>query len=231
VTFGRWTEPAALLPERSDRPRCSEWLLAELEPVLGAGAPAVVEAVRDVEAWISSRAEALREARTSRVDGVPAAGPARAASRLWEVLQPLQRLLRAVPTDDHQARPLAALCLGAALWAYETDLHRTAAVFAHLAQRVDRPLLPPDPRYAYELGRLALAVPELAERAAEWLTWSALEARRLGRWEVFGPALRALADHVAARGEPVAAARLRRLAQWADRRAPGSGREMPREQA
>ncbi len=191
----------------------------ELEPILGAGAYAVVETMSAVRAWLCAAAAA---APAVVVDPQPrrdvaAPGDVSAPATLSESLASLGYAIEAgilhLPSGC-QALARSAEAAGARL---------TAFLFARLARdagaRCD-----PSPIYAYEMARLAVVIPELAVLGREWLTWAALEGRRTARWDVAALAVATLADHVDADGDVATADRLRRVAEWAEARARGQAR-------
>ncbi|MET0399689.1 MAG: hypothetical protein ABW277_23075 [Longimicrobiaceae bacterium] len=193
----------------------------ELEPILGAGAYAVVETLSAVRAWLRATDAA---APTSAPDPLPrrdvaAPGDVGAPATLSESLASLGSTLEAGILLLH----LPSRCHALAQSAEAAGARLTAFLFARLARdagaRSD-----PSPIYAYEMARLATAIPELAVLGREWLTWAALEGRRMARWDVAALAVATLADHVGADGDEATADRLRRVAEWAEARARGQAR-------
>jgi hypothetical protein len=190
----------------------------ELEPILGPRAYGVVEAARAVKAWLRAVA-AVSPAAVS--DGEPRLalgrpGGVTGPASLPESLASLGATLDACVV----LLDLAARCHALARSAEAAGARLTAFLFARLAREAGA-RSGPYPIYAYEMARLAVAIPELAVLGREWLTWAALEGRRTAHWDVAALAVTALADHVVADGDAETGHRLRRVAAWAEARARG----------
>ena len=212
-------EPAAIRLDRSAGAASYDFILDELEPRVGTGAYAVVEAARDLDAWIERMdGETVGERETRRRLRAAPTEFAHDVPELADTLPPLLGLLRRPEPGEREAREIARLALLVSTWAESLGAVGSAIAFAQLAQEADAEASPADPRFACELGRMAAAAPKHEERGAEWLTWAALQARQLGRWDIATRALHALAECAARRGEAAPAARLRRLAEITDRR-------------
>lgn len=212
-------EPPAIRIDRSADAAGYGFILDELEPRVGTGAYAVVEAARDLDAWIErmdgetvGEREIRRRLRTAPTEF------AREVPALGDVLPQLLGLLRRPEPGERDAREIARLALVVSGWAESLGAVGSAVAFAQLAQEADAEASPADPQFACELGRVAAAGPGHEDLGAAWLTWAVLKARHLGRWDVAVRALDALTERATRRGEAVPAARLRRLAETTGRR-------------
>lgn len=212
-------EPPAIRVDRSAGAACYGFILDELEPQVGTGAYAVVETARDLDAWIERMdGETVGEREIRRRLCTAPTEFAREVPALGDVLPQLLDLLRRPEPGEREAREIARLALLVSAWAESLGAVRSAIAFAQLAQEADAEASPADPHFACELGRVAADAPGHEVLGAAWLTWAALHARQLGRWDVAVRALHALVERAVRRGEAAPAARLCRLAGIAERR-------------
>ena len=185
------------------------FVLDELEPQLGTGAYAVVEAARDLDAWIEimdGETVDLRENRRRLATG--ASEFAVAVPEIGDTLTTLLSLVRQPAPAPPEIAAIAASALRLSAWAAGAGAASTAVAFAQLAMEADAESGTADPRFALELGRAALAHPRCADAAAEWLTWAAREAMRRSRWQVAADAWDTLAGIAARDGDAPTAKRL-----------------------
>lgn len=161
------------------------FILDELEPLVGQGAYGVVEAARDLDAWIEiqdGESVGVRENRrrlatrpSEHATAVPALAP-----RLAELLD----LVRVPAPGELQVRAVARAALAVSRWAAHRGAPNTALTFAQLAQEADAETGAPHPRFALEVGRCALSVAEFSDAGMEWLHWAAHESARQRYWAV-----------------------------------------------
>lgn len=212
--------PAALRLPRADS---AALLAAELEPILRGAAVDLIGVADLLEHRRAAHDEAgARPRPLAHPRGLVLRAPYGLPTEISQAIQALaQGALRPAP-DGQADRAAADYCLRVAPWARRVDAPYTAMLFTQLARAPNRRVDAPDLGFALDLGSLAVAVPVLACRGSEWLTWVGLEPRRLGRWDIYSRALAALADRAALDSEPSAAGLLRRLARWAAGRARGS---------
>lgn len=206
-------DPAAIwIEEPPGAPRYS-FILDELEPLVACGAYGVVEAARDLDAWIQVQdGDDTHERENRRRLASMRSEFATAVPELQPTLPSLLALLRAGPPGTLEIRAIGLEAQRIAAWAEALGATGTAITFAQLAQEADFATRAPDPRFAYELGRVALMSPGYAVRGVEWLEWAVREGRRLARWEVAADALTLLSRHAERQGDRHAAMNLRRRA-------------------
>jgi hypothetical protein len=181
----------------------------------------VVEAARDLDAWVEVQdGDATQERENRRRLATTRSEFATAVPELQPTLPSLLAMLRAGRPGTLEIRAIAQEAHRVSGWAEALGTLGTAITFAQLAQEADFATQTPDPRLAYELGRVAVKTADCASRGVEWLEWAAREGRRLRRWNVTVDALAALADHAQRQGERHAATNLRRRLIRARRRLP-----------
>jgi hypothetical protein len=170
------------------------FILDELEPLVGQGAHGVVEGARDLDAWIEiqdGETVGVRENRRRL-----ATRPSEHATAVPALAPPLAELLDLVrdpAPSDLLMRAVARAALAVSRWAAHRGAPNTALTFAQLAQEADAETGAPDPRFALEVGRSALAVAEFYDAGMEWLHWAAHEAARQRYWAVAAEAWTVLA--------------------------------------
>jgi hypothetical protein len=190
-------------------------IIQELEPVFGTDARAVLEPENAVKTLMQVAA---------------APEPSTGSGTIAASLASLRLALHGGLDAAVHLRDVSLSCHELSRSAEAAGAGLTAFLFARLAWAAGG-RTSSDPIYTYEMARLAAAaVPELASRGREWLTWAALAARRNARWEIVGLAAATLADHLTVDGDEVAAGRLRQLAMWATDRAPSNARRTDKEE-
>ena len=168
-------------------------MLDELEPVLGDGADAFTEAARDLDAFVDLIEGEHCNARENRRR--LQTRPTELEADLPELSEAFLRLVRLIrieaPSADH-LKEIGARAHQVAIWAEGRGAVATALTFAQFAQEVDHDSGAADPQLAFDLGRMAVAVPEYREAGVAWLEHAAEIARDLGRSD-FAEAASALA--------------------------------------
>jgi len=132
-------------------------------------------------------------------------------------LQPTLGALHALlgePSRDAATREALALgCAHVAAWAEERGAYRTALGFLQAAGE----LLPGNPHFAYDVGRVARKM-ALYDDAEAWLKWAHFAARRARRWDVATLAVSGLGNLHRQRGNLPRARRHHELARRLARR-------------
>lgn len=185
------------LHEEAEGPPPLSQLLDELEPGLGEGAYAIVEAARDLDAFIDlhegekcNARENRRRLRTS---------PTEFITRVPDLRPTLERLLHMIRMEAPSPADLHSIARDAhqvAIWAEQHGAPRTALIYAQLAQEADEDSGVFDPQFEFDLGRLAVALPAYREAGLEWLEQAAGRARELGRTDLAERAAALLAEAV-----------------------------------
>lgn len=209
-TFGAkpscWTVSAPLIRihEPFGRGAPLGQLLDELEPTLGEGAYAVVETARDLDAFIDlyeaercNERENRRRLRTAPTEFTPAASEVRTS------LEGILRLVRLAAPQPADLTDIAECAHRVATWAEERGAVATALTFLQLAQEVDEDAGRSDPQLQYDLGRVAVTVPEHREGGIAWLDEAAARAGAVGRGDLAEQAASLAAQMRAHVGEAV----------------------------
>lgn len=160
-------------------------VLEELEPTIGVGAYALIELARDLDAFVDlfegehcNERENRRRLRTK---------PTEFAAAIPDLRETLLRLLELIridaPSADH-LKQIGRRAHEVAIWAESRRAVITALTFAELAQEVDHDSGTPDPQLSFDLGRMAVAVPEFRQAGVACLSHAAAVARGVGRCDL-----------------------------------------------
>lgn len=187
TTFGTkpscWNVSAPLIRIHEPHGRAAplNQLLEELEPTLGEGAYAVVETARDLDAFIDlyeaercNERENRRRLRTAPTEFTPAVPEVRTS------LDGILRLVRLPAPEPADLTDIAECAHRVAIWAEGRGAVATALTFLQLAQEADEDAGRSDPQLQYDLGRVAVTVPEHRDRGVAWLDEAAARAGALG---------------------------------------------------
>lgn len=143
----------------------------------------------------------------------PGEGLDEVAPDLQGTIGMLHALLDDPSRDAATLEALALGCAHAAVWAEERGAYRTALGYVQAAGE----LLPENPHFAYDVGRVARKM-ALYDDAEAWLKWAHFAARRVRRWEVATLAVSGLGNLHRQRGNLPRARRHHELARRMARR-------------